>query len=194
MAQAFLNRITMERQLDIIAYLLARTIGKAEGRSVEDVLAEAAENTKPKRTPGAKLPAADPDAVERIYAIYPTKCPVRKQPTGKSAKDKDKIARLLATMSEQQLTQTITRYVDDCRKTGAYLKNFSTLLNNLPDYSEPEQQAPPKERIVPRSPERMALDAKANHATRQDARYAIAIVWDTIPESRIDAALDAAGF
>jgi len=83
-------------------------------------------------------------AVERIYSAYPTKCPVSQRSTGKSSKDKEKIARLLRSKSytEEELAAKIDRYVRECSATRTYIKNFATFLNNVPDYSEPEQPQP----------------------------------------------------
>lgn len=77
-------------------------------------------------------------SVERIYKLYPTKCPVKGRPTGKSSSDKKKIERLLKTMPEEKLSGIILRYLDECVSSGTPIKNLSTLLNNLPDYDEPE--------------------------------------------------------
>lgn len=77
-------------------------------------------------------------AVERIYKLYPTKCPVKGRPTGKSSSDKKRIERLLKTMPEEKLSGIIQRYVSECVSSGTAIKNLSTLLNNLPDYDEPE--------------------------------------------------------
>lgn len=71
--------------------------------------------------------------VEYLYSLYPSKCPKRNVGTGKSYKDKKKIKSLLNTMSKDELEFTIKSYVEECMKNNVYLKNFSTLLNNLPD-------------------------------------------------------------
>jgi len=76
------------------------------------------------------------DSVERIYAFYPAKCPVKGRSTGKSKSDKAKIARLLKDRTEEDLTGIIRRYLDECVSSGTPIKNLSTLLNNLPDYSQ----------------------------------------------------------
>ncbi len=78
------------------------------------------------------------DSVERIYALYPSttirgagKCYI------KSAKNnKAKIERLLNIYSEEQLSNLIRAELES--KQGAYLKDFSTFLNNLPDIPENE--------------------------------------------------------
>lgn len=75
------------------------------------------------------------EIISRLYAIYPAKCPVSGRSTGKSSKDKEKISRLLKDHSEQELSDTIKRYIAESTEQQSYIKNFSTFLNNLPDYS-----------------------------------------------------------
>ena len=88
------------------------------------------------KTPAVAEPKVDKGAVDRIYALYPTKCPVSGRALGKCSKDKEKIARILVKMTEEKLSATIKRYIEDSIKDNSYFKNFSTLLNNLPDYEE----------------------------------------------------------
>lgn len=78
------------------------------------------------------------DSVNRVYASYPTKCPVNGRATGKSFRDKEHIAKLLkdGRYSADSLINSIQRYVEDCTSTQTFIKNFSTFLNNIPDYSE----------------------------------------------------------
>lgn len=83
-------------------------------------------------------PRVGADAIERIYKLYPTKCPVRGRPTGKSSTDKKKIERLLKIMPEEKLCGIVQRYIQECIESQTPIKNLSTLLNNLPDYDEPE--------------------------------------------------------
>lgn len=81
------------------------------------------------------------EEVERIYKLYPTKCPVKGRPTGKSSSDKKKIERELKKYGEEKLTNTIKRYLKECMDSQTPIKNFSTFLNNVPDYeSEPAGQ------------------------------------------------------
>lgn len=120
----------MERSLKVIAILLSRMIARIEGTSLERVLAEAeAEADATKRQVTA-------DDVEVVYAAYPTKCPVRGTPTGKCAKDKERIRRLLKDHSASDLVYTIGRYIDECTRGEVYIKNFGTFLNQLPDYGD----------------------------------------------------------
>lgn len=60
--------------------------------------------------------------------------------TGKSSNDKEKIKRLLTTMSKEELEFTIKSYVEECVRNDVFLKNFSTLLNNLPDMGYLKEQ------------------------------------------------------
>ena len=92
------------------------------------------------------------EAAERLYSLYPSstwrgdrKCYI------KSSKDKDKLVTLLKTHSEEMLAETIRRYAEE--KQGRYLKDFSTFLNNLPDYSEPELALPLYDKKNQRKPQ-----------------------------------------
>lgn len=75
-------------------------------------------------------------AVARLYSLYPSSA-VRSggsRVSLKSTKDKQKLERLLKTKTEEELANTIKRYLSE--KPGAYIKMFATFLNNLPDYSD----------------------------------------------------------
>ena len=79
---------------------------------------------------------ADKEVIEEVYKAYPSKCVVRGCSTGKTAKNKEKIRRLLKDNTKDELISIIKRYVSECEKDDIYMKNFSTFLNNLPDYEE----------------------------------------------------------
>jgi hypothetical protein len=70
--------------------------------------------------------------VDRMYALYPTKCPKRNTSLGKSMKDKARIKTLLKTYTPEQIEQVIRNEVDSNYGVN-YMKNFSTFLNNFPD-------------------------------------------------------------
>lgn len=72
------------------------------------------------------------DFVDRMYEIYPARCPKRNASTGKSRKDKDRIKRLLKVYTEEQIEQVIRAEVDNNYGVN-YMKNFSTFLNNFPE-------------------------------------------------------------
>lgn len=75
------------------------------------------------------------DAAERLYQLYPASV-VRtdgNRVSLKSSKDKERIIRLLADHTEEELADTIRQYLAE--NHGSYTKMFSTFLNNLPDYS-----------------------------------------------------------
>lgn len=74
--------------------------------------------------------------IEEIYSLYPSKCIVKNTSTGKSKHDKDKIRTLLKSNDKDVLISKIKRYISECKSGNIYMKNFSTFLNNLPDYSE----------------------------------------------------------
>lgn len=75
-------------------------------------------------------------AVARLYALYPSKCPVSGRNTGKSSKDKHKLEILLRTNTEEKLAGIIKRYIKESTEQQSYVKNFATFLNNIPDYGD----------------------------------------------------------
>ena len=91
----------------------------------------------PKNEP--KEDAAEPnnnqlidDFVDKIYKLYPTTCPMRNSPLGKSSKDKERIRRLLKSYSMADIERVVRNEVET--KFGkAYMQNFATFLNNFPD-------------------------------------------------------------
>ena len=70
--------------------------------------------------------------VDRMYALYPAKCPKRGTSLGKSEKDKGRIKSLLKTYSESDIEFVFRREIE--QKYGkSYMLNFQTFLNNFPD-------------------------------------------------------------
>lgn len=122
----------------MVAYLLAKMITLQTGGCVDDLLDEASNATAPKSD------EIDEGSVDRIYKAYPTKCPVRGAYTGKCDKNRAQIRRLLKDHSETDLIYTIERYVKECTDGQIYIKNFSTFLNNLPDYGGDDLFIQPK--------------------------------------------------
>ena len=97
---------------------------------------------KEKSVPAAReIPDETQAAIDRLYSLYPgiTMTNEGRRSTGKCAKDKSRIARLLKERSPEQIERSIKRYVEETG--GRYLKNFSTFLNNLPE-CEDEPPAP----------------------------------------------------
>lgn len=72
------------------------------------------------------------DFVDKIYKLYPTTCPMRNSPLGKSSKDKERIRRLLKSYSMADIERVVRNEVET--KFGkAYMQNFATFLRNFPD-------------------------------------------------------------
>ena len=70
--------------------------------------------------------------IERMYALYPTKCPKRNTSLGKSYKDKDRIRKLLKRYSFEEIERVIRHEVES-KYDISYMQNFATFLNNFPD-------------------------------------------------------------
>lgn len=74
----------------------------------------------------------DNEFVERIYQLYPSKCPKRGSSLGKCTKDKNRIRILLKTYSMDVIERVVKHEIET--KYGIqYMQNFSTFLNNFPD-------------------------------------------------------------
>lgn len=72
------------------------------------------------------------DFVERIYAMYPSKCPKRGTSLGKSRKDKERIRKLLKTYSMGEIESVFKREIEE-KYDKHYMQNLTTFLNNFPD-------------------------------------------------------------
>lgn len=70
--------------------------------------------------------------VERMYVMYPAKCPQRNKSTGKSDKDRGRIKKLLKKYTMEQI-ELVFRYEIEQKYNKSYMSNFSTFLNNFPD-------------------------------------------------------------
>ena len=76
--------------------------------------------------------------IDRMYALYPAKCPKRGTSLGKSYKDKDRIRKLLKRYSFEEIERVIQHEVES-KYEKSYMQNFSTFLNNFPDPSTGEE-------------------------------------------------------
>lgn len=76
------------------------------------------------------------DDVNDVYKAYPSKCIVSGRGLGKCSRNKEQIGRLLKNTNKEKLIKTIRLYTEDCAKNKIYMKNFSTFLNNVPEYEE----------------------------------------------------------
>ena len=75
---------------------------------------------------------AEVDFIERMYAMYPNKCPKRGTSLGKSRKDKERIRKLLKTYSMDEIESVFKREIEE-KYDKHYMQNLSTFLNNFPD-------------------------------------------------------------
>ena len=76
------------------------------------------------------------EIIDHLYSLYPGKTDTKEgvRSTGKCSKDKHRLAALLRDHTPEQIERSITKYIEE--QGGRYLKNFSTFLNNLPEYEE----------------------------------------------------------
>lgn len=71
------------------------------------------------------------DDADKIYSLYPAKCPFRGASLGKCSKNKVKIDSLIRSNSYSSVFSAVSSYLSDCKQHKVYLKNFTTLLNGL---------------------------------------------------------------
>jgi len=80
------------------------------------------------------------EVIEIIYKTYPSSYIINNitKKTGKTKKNKDAIKKIVGNDLEKarELFETTKRYVEECKTSNTYLKNFSTFLNNIPDYED----------------------------------------------------------
>jgi len=114
--------------------------------------------------------------IDSIYKLYPSNCPKRKSSTGKSVKDKIKIESILKTKTAFELENIIKNYITDCEKSGTYLKNFATFLNQLPEIEIIPEVIPEKQITYRREG---CLDIKVPISKWQATKkmYGIQIIW-----------------
>ena len=120
------------KQLDILKWQL-------EVAKTSCIDADNAQNTELPQTESNDIVN---EFVDRMYALYPTKCPKRNTSLGKSRKDKVKIKRLLKTYSQEEIERVIKHEVESNYGVN-YMKNFSTFLNNFPDPNEMSAKSEP---------------------------------------------------
>lgn len=95
---------------------------------------------KPLGLPSENLVENENENIIEIYKTYPSNCLVKKtRSLGKCEKNKEQIKKLLKTRSKDEIIKIIEYYKTNCVLSETYMKNFSTFLNNLPDYSEQEK-------------------------------------------------------
>lgn len=78
--------------------------------------------------------------VERMYSLYPSRCPKRATSLGKTKKDKDRIRKLLKFYSMEEIERVFKHEIEE-KYEKQYMQNFSTFLNNFPDPNALEQES-----------------------------------------------------
>lgn len=94
--------------------------------------------------------------IDRMYALYPAKCPKRGTSLGKSYKDKDRIRKLLKRYSFEEIERVIRHEVES-KYEHTYMQNFSTFLNNFPDPNTVEENT---YATTPRQPGVLIIDGQ----------------------------------
>lgn len=142
-----ISTLNLESELDLPAKVLAEFLFKQLEilplihRERVEIAAMALYGHNPLPIPETHKEESDNtvnDFVDRMYEIYPARCPKRNASTGKSRKDKDRIKRLLKIYTQDEIEKVIRDEVDNNFGVN-YMKNFATFLNNFP---EPSTETP----------------------------------------------------
>lgn len=67
-----------------------------------------------------------------VYKIYPTHCFNGGGCTSRSNFEDAKLKKLIEAYGKEEVVNIIRLYLEDCKKSRRYLKNFKTLVNNFP--------------------------------------------------------------
>lgn len=86
--------------------------------------------------------------INEIYEIYPTKCPVKNRSTGKNAKNRKQIESLIKKNSFENIKTRVTNYVNESEKDKVWIKNFSSILNELPELEDQTKKPITSETMV----------------------------------------------
>lgn len=122
--ESYTKRIPKEQQTNTDAIRLDTDKSRVDKSKEENKEIEDKSSTKKKKEYY--------EFVERMYALYPTKCPIRGASLGKSYKDKERIQKLLRQYTEDEIESVFKNEIEE--KYGKhYMQNFSTFLNNFPD-------------------------------------------------------------
>jgi hypothetical protein len=86
------------------------------------------------------------DDINQLMNLYPTRCFIDNRSTNRSVFNRRKLIALIKKNGVETCKQIITAYLDDCKKTKTYVKNFATLINNFPsldDFKTQTVEQPP---------------------------------------------------
>lgn len=122
--ESYSKRIANEQQTNTDAIRLNTDKNRIDKSKEENKEIEDKSSTKKKKEYD--------EFVERMYALYPTKCPIRGATLGKSYKDKERIQKLLRQYTEDEIESVFKNEIEE-KYNKHYMQNFSTFLNNFPD-------------------------------------------------------------
>ena len=128
----------IKRLLEVVDKFDLATMAGVKNEALAGYMYACVENLS--KVNGVRVDDSDVEEfIDRMYALYPAKCPKRGTSLGKSYKDKDRIRKLLKRYSFEEIERVIQHEVES-KYDISYMQNFSTFLNNFPD---PETVAAP---------------------------------------------------
>lgn len=121
----------IKRLLEVVDKFDLATMAGVKNEALAGYMYACVENLS--KVNGVRVDDSDVEEfIDRMYALYPAKCPKRGTSLGKSYKDKDRIRKLLKRYSFEEIERVIQHEVES-KYEKSYMQNFSTFLNNFPD-------------------------------------------------------------
>lgn len=93
-------------------------------------------NSNPKEEKKSSAKRKEEINYKPIYELYPSKCPFSGSITHRSNFDKKKMNMLINDLGIDEVKEIIIMYVESCKQSKRYLKNFKTLINTFPERSD----------------------------------------------------------
>ena len=145
----------------------------ADAKNAEQTLqkmqSSSAKNAEPSNRKDNNIGKKYSTEVEELYAMYPTKCPMRNTETARRPFCKDIIERLLKVRSFEDLKANMKRYLDENYGKN-YLQNFATFLHQFPDYGEADSELFSSPQVAPAPSSKEADLYNAMHPTKEKVK------------------------
>ena len=138
-------------------------------QTLQKMQSSSAKNAEPSNRKDNNIGKKYSTEVEELYAMYPTKCPMRNTETARRPFCKDIIERLLKVRSFEDLKANMKRYLDENYGKN-YLQNFATFLHQFPDYGEADSQLFSSPQVAPAPSSKEADMQRATLPTQEEIK------------------------
>jgi hypothetical protein len=131
----------------ILVFLGSTTYSTVDSTpSVPPIVQQQYKNNNSINNNNINISSNNKDDINQLVNLYPTRCFIDNRSTNRSVFNRRKLTALIKKNGIETCKQIITAYLDDCKKTKTYVKNFATLINNFPsldDFKTQTVEQPP---------------------------------------------------